>query len=155
MKHILEFERFIDEAYPGDRMREKHPLYPKFRPRDVRVSSVSEWLNTLTPGDMFEYYRSSETTIALFIKTDDNYVYYEIFPTVETLIKHDMYYLKSVKYPIDKIGSVGLPSKDELEDMEREYIDAVTQGALDANARYVKDWYNQLKKSMLSAARYK
>ena len=155
MQHILEFEEFINEGTAFDRMRDKDPRYWSRRPHEVRIEGLKRYIDTLVPGQMFQYYTSVRTELGLFLRADDTHIYYERFPSLETVITYEAYYLKSVNYRIDKIGGIGAPDKGELEDMEEEYDDAIAVGAIDIKDNYAKEWYAQLKKGISLAVRYK
>lgn len=165
MKHILEFDQFLlelEEAYPGDRMAAKDPMYWSRRPSSERVAGVQSYINRLKRGDMFEYYTSGGTTIGVFLKADGSHVHYYAFPDVDALIlrKDDNklageFNKKVAKMKIDRIGGVGAVSKDELEDMEKEYNEAIKNKFLNPRERWVKEWFNMLKFGMKKALRYK
>ena len=155
MNFILEFEKFIKEVYPGERMAEKDPRYWVRRPHEQRIAGVVNYINTLERGKTFEYYTSGGTTIGIFAKEDGNYIYYYEFPSIETIAARGEFYLKPARMKIDRIGGIGAPSKDELTDMEKEYDEAVTDKYLDPNVSWVKAWYEKLKEAQKSAIRYK
>jgi hypothetical protein len=121
-KTFLSWEDFLNEAYPGDRMKEKDDRYWKRKARPQRDSEIQSFINTIGHGDVFQYYTSGGTKICIFNSYRSNTLYYTEIPLIKDIAQFKIYkFDREKRIPLSRIGGIGRPSKDEIEDRIKEY----------------------------------